>query len=621
MRGSSCIVLLSIGTLLLSAALLTSGAIIPPDPAVEIAIRESPTRAYVGETVDLSYHINLTVYTHLNVSATQVMWDQGARDRSISATDYPNATAPVVGEADGVYSASFVAPMDVGPVFLILRAVVDGVDHFSLTDYRIDIGPRPSLEDVQAPSAGIAGREVTLDYTLKNVIVSSYEYTGVRWDTQSHSGAVLGDYPSESISLGSAETGEFEANITLPDTASTIYYVIVLKEHDKEVEILSAGEGAIICKSSPKLMPASAPSHALAGCVVNITWTIDDYLDNDCDDITETAVVWSLQSHDSRKSTPALFKALKEYDSSSPKLAGVAGGHYGIDLTMPAEPCTVYYVMYAIVLGQPFMSEEREIEVAAVHLFQVLESPTTVLRGHEVSMEVQLSFRTITGIVFPVPGDPLFPTAVELYVDVERHANLTEYLALSPIPAAYAGTPGNFTAIYTVQTQDFHFVMRCQVLGEWFWGGQHLDTPDTTVSVLAEPAIGDVTSKGTVVKDQDIKIRFTIANVSSANLTLVEVRWDTASHAGTANASAYPHNVTVAPEADGTYEVIIKALNNKETIYYVVHAVAYGESWLSPSEGRVKVEETGPGTGGLAALGALGAASAVAALSRRRNGR
>jgi len=621
LRGSYYIVLLSLGALLLSAAFLASGAIIPPNPAVEIAIRESPTKAYVGETVEVSYHINLTVYTHLNVTETRVRWDQGERARAISIADYPNATAPLAGEADGIYSASFVAPTDPEPVFFILHAVVDGADHFSLTDLRIDIVPRPSLEDVQAPTAGIAGREVTLDYTLKNVIVSSFEYTGVHWDTQSHSGAVLGDYPSESISLGSMETGEFEANITLPDTAGTVYYVIVLKQHDKEIEILSAGEGSIICKSSPKLMPASAPSHALAGCVVNITWTIDEYLDNDCDDITETAVVWSLQSHASRKSTPELFKALKEYDSSSPKLAGVAGGEYGIDLTMPAEPCPVYYVTYAIVLGQPFMSEEREIKVAAVHLFQVRESPTTALPGHEVSMEVQLSFRTITGIVFPVPGDPLFPTAVELYVDVERHADLTEYLALSPIPAAYAGTPGNFTAIYTVQTQDFHFVMRCQVLGEWFWGGQHLDTPDTTVSVLAEPAIGDVTSKGTVVKDQDIKIRFTIANVSSANLTLVEVRWDTASHAGTANASAYPHNVTVAPEADGTYEVIIKALNNKETIYYVVHAVAYGESWLSPSEGRVKVEETGPGTGGLAALGALGAASAVAALSRRRNGR
>jgi len=98
----------------------------------------------------------------------------------------------------------------------------------------------------------------------------------------------------------------------------------------------------------------------------------------------------------------------------------------------------------------------------------------------------------------------------------------------------------------------------------------------------------------------------------------VEVRWDTASHAGTANASAYPNNVTVAPEADGTYEVVIKAPKKKETVYYVVHAEAYGEEWLSAGEGRVKVEEPSPGPGALAVLAAVGAASVVAGLSRHR---
>ncbi len=611
MRGSSHIVLLALGLLVCSAVILASGAVIPPNPAVEMGIRESPTRAYVGETVDISYHINLTVYTHLNVTETRVRWDQGERARAISVADYPNATVPLTGEADGVYSVSFVAPTSVGPVFLILHAVVDGVDHFSTMDYRIDILPEPWLVELESPLASIAGWDVTLRWGFEGLMTDTLEQTGVRWDTQSHTGAVLADYPSESIAFNSVEAGRYEATITLPDTAGTIYYVIFLKAHGREIEILSEGEGSIICKSSPKLQPASVPSHAIVGSVVNVSWAID-YHDDDCDDITETTIGWSLQSHASRKSSPQLFKALKEYDTSSPKLQGVVGGHYGIDLTMPAEPCTVYYIVYAIVLGLPFMTEEQNITVVDVQSFQIRESPTYAMPGGRAAVVAQLALETATGTDSPMPGDALFPTSVELYADSRSHADLSEYLALAPVVVIYQGSPGNFTGNLTFTTEDQYFVLRCQVLGEWFWCDE-----ERKVDVLAAPAIGEVSTKSSIETGKDITVRFTIANVSSTNLTLVAVHWDTVSHSGSTNVSLYPNTVTVAPEADGSYEVVIKAPKKKEDVYYVVHAVAYGEDWLSPGEGKVRVEEPSPGPGAMAALAAVGAASVAAGLSRR----
>jgi hypothetical protein len=129
-------------------------------------------------------------------------------------------------------------------------------------------------------------------------------------------------------------------------------------------------------------------------------------------------------------------------------------------------------------------------------------------------------------------------------------------------------------------------------------------------------SIEHVVYKSTVEQGNGIKISFKILNVSAANLTLLELRWDTQPHAGTSNASLYPNAVTIAPEADGTYEVTIKAPKKKE-VYFVVHAEAYGQDYIAQGEGKVNVKEPSPGIAGPLALGALALAGAAIVLHRR----
>jgi hypothetical protein len=140
--------------------------------------------------------------------------------------------------------------------------------------------------------------------------------------------------------------------------------------------------------------------------------------------------------------------------------------------------------------------------------------------------------------------------------------------------------------------------------------------PIHPIEVVELPTIGDVSYKGTIEQGKELTVTFTIANVTAANLTLLELRWDTQSHAGSTNASLYPNAVNITPEADGTYEVTIKAPKKKE-VYFVVHAEAYGRDYLAKGEGKVSVKEPSPGIGGPLALGALALAGAAMVLHRR----
>jgi len=720
MRRSTVIVMGILGSVLLLAlvGLMASAAL---TPSVSIELKKAPEWVYQMEEVSLPYWVNLTGYTYDSVTHTAAHWDtvshagQGYWDISW----YPNVSNALTGTPDGNYTVHFTAPNITGKVYFILHAVVDGVNYTSAGEYDIEVKKAHEawIEVLSAPGAGLTSHSVTVSWRVHNITKDRRTGSTLYWDIKSNAGTMaVGSYPHIVEGMTDGADDDCDGLVPLPDEACTVYFIITVSVQGLPDVLMSPGEGTIICKSSPKLAKATAVSPALVDSVVTVNWTIS-YLDSDIIDITETAIVWSLQSHDSRAASGEIFDILKQYDVSTPSLGGVAGGRYAVDITMPSTPCTVYYRAYAIVLGQPFMTEEQEIEVVAMQFFQVRESPTRVLPGEKVSVRAQLAFQAEVGSLYPAPGDALFPTSVELYVGNRSHADLLEYLALAAVPASFAGTPGNFTANFTCTAEDHYFVLRCLVQGKWFWCAEEkkvevadhytfvvettfevlvtreevtfawrVDTGDaadvtaTTLAwdvvehatsggvapyahkvagvpgangrytaaftvpaspgrvyilveaivlgkemysppvkpldVVAPPSLEQVEYKTTVEQGMDLKIRFTVLNLTSANLTHLELRWDGQSHAGTSNASLYPNVVNITPEADGTYEVTIKAPKKKE-VYFVVHAEAYGRDFLAQGEGKVDVKEPTPGIGGTLALGALALAGAAIVLHRR----
>ena len=720
MRRATIIAIGILASVLLLAlvGLVASAAL---TPSVSVELKKAPEWVYRMEEVSLPYWVNLTGYTYDSVANTSACWDtvSHAGQGHFDIAWYPNVSSSLAGSPDGNYTVHFTAPNITGNIYFILHAIVDGVDYTSAGEYDIEVKSVGGgwIEVLSAPMAGLTSHDVTVSWRIHNITKDRRTGSTLRWDAQSHAGALAAaSYPHTVDGMADGQDDDCDGLVPLPGTAGTVYFVITVSVHGLPDVLMSPGEGAIICKASPILHKGWAVSPALNGSAVSVNWTIS-CPDSDSTDITETAIVWSLVSHSSRAASGEIFGILKQYDVSTPKFEGVAGGRYAVDITMPATPCTVYYRVYAIVLGQPFMTEEQEIKVVSMQSFQVRESPARVMSGEKVVVRAELSFLSDIGSMSPAPGDALLPTTMELYVDNRSHTDLSEYLALTAVPVAFAGIPGNFTANFTCTTEDQYFVLRCQVQGRWFWCasekkvtvldhytfviettfvyvapgepmtfGWRIDTglasdvasttlawdtvehaasegiapyanklpgvsgaggncsatftapaapcrvyivvhavilgkevpapPIHPVDVVRPPSIEQVGYKSSVEQGKDIKVHFTVLNVSAANLTLLELRWDSQSHTGTSDASIYPNAVTITPEADGTYEVTIKAPKKKE-VYFIVHAEAYGQDYIAQGEGKVNVKEPSPGIGGPLALGALALAGAVIVLQRR----
>ena len=724
--GKALLIVLGIAgaaALLSVVGLMASAALVP---SVSIELKKAPEWVYAMEEVSLPYWVNLTGYTYDSVTNTSACWDtvSHAGQGYYDIAWYPNASSALTGAPDGNYTVRFTAPNITGTVYFILHAVVDGVDYTSAGEYDIEVKSvdvdSAWIEVLSAPVAGLTGHDAAVSWRIHNISKDRRTGSTLYWDTASHSGAVTaGSYPHTVEGMADGQDDDCDGLVPLPDTAGTVYFVITVSVHGLPDVLMSGGEGTIICKASPVLHKGWAVSPALNGSAVSVNWTVS-YPDSECADITETAIVWSLVSHSSRATSGEIMSILKEYDVSSPKIQGAAGGRYAVDITMPSTPCTVFFRAYAIVLGEPFMTEEQEIKVVSMQSFRVRESPTRVLSGEKVSARAELSFLSDTGPLSPVPGDALFPTTMVLYVDNRSHADLAEYLALTARPVVFAGAPGNFTANFTCTPEDQYFVLRCQVQGRWFWCAEEkkvevvahyiftvespfiyflpnepvtfgwtIDTgvasdvmsttlawdtvehapsegiapfanklpgvpgvdgnysatftapatpcsvyavvhaiilgrdvpspPIHNLTVMKPPSIEQVEYKSTVERGKDLKIRFTLINASVTDILLLEVRWDTESHAGSANLSLYPKAIGLVPNANGTYEVTFYDAKMKK-LYFVIHAVINGRDFFAPGEGKVSVKEPSPGLGGPLAFGAL-ALVGVAIVLRRRGRR
>jgi hypothetical protein len=720
MRRSTVIVMGILGSVLLLAlvGLMASAAL---TPSVSIELKKAPEWVFPMEEVSLSYWVNLTGYTSDSVTHTAAHWDtvshagQGYWDISW----YPNVSNALTGTPDGNYTVHFTAPNITGKVYFILHAVVDGVDYTSVGEYDIEVKKAHEawIEVLSAPGAGLTSHSVTVSWRVHNITKDRRTGSTLYWDIKSNAGTMaVGSYPHIVEGMTDGADDDCDGLVPLPDEACTVYFIITASVQGLPDVLMSPGEGTIICKSSPKLAKATAVSPALVDSVVTVNWTIS-YLDSDIIDITETAIVWSLQSHDSRAASGEIFDILKQYDVSTPSLGGVAGGRYAVDITMPSTPCTVYYRAYAIVLGQPFMTEEAEIGIVSEPLLKIKECPARAMSWSIITVRANLSYTDALGLRFPMLGSDALRPKVELRADVRSHSDFSSYLALEAIPAELTMTTPNYKVDFLSTTEDQYFVLRCLFLGEWFWCAEErrvqvvsnytfvvettfdyllpnelatfewrvdtgvpsdiegcilvwdtvehgylegfeyyanmenttsgpdgrfsatLKAPSTPghiyvlivavmldvirssppihpIEVVEPPTIGDVSYKGTVEQGKELKVTFTIANATAANLTLLELRWDTLSHAGSSNASLYPNVVNIMPDADGTYEVTIKAPKKKE-VYFVVHAEAYGRDFLAQGEGKVDVKEPTPGIGGTLALGALALAGTATVLHRR----
>ena len=544
----------------------------------------APSAVLVGRTITLKWTVADADAAH--ITHTAVHWDTVSHE-GLPFDAYPNAIAGTPTGNPGEYMAEMTAPTSAATVYYVMHAIVLGENFYAPGERTVAVRAEPTIAVTSYPSRALAGRNVTIGWTVSGAEAADVPHTAVHWDVETQGGAGPSAYLNMSEVLTGQEDGTYEVDITLPTAPVTVYFIahaIVLGE-DFWTE-----EGMMVAVGEPSLSIDVVPAKVLVGRDAMFKWTLGGV---DAADITHTAVHWDTVSH-----AGGPFSA---YPNALPGTAGTGAGEFMATMTAPATPTTVYYVIHAIVLGWHFyLDDEGTVQVLAVPTLDVVLGPSKAFVGATVT------FRwNITG------ADAADVTHTAVHWDTVSHAgNLSVDLYPNALPGQSGGATSGYMAAMTAPdaATRVHYIFHAIVLGEDIYA-----SGERMLDVRLVPVLKDVAFKAKVDAGKELKVTFRMENAPVADVTHVALHWDTTSHAGAMDYTAYPNAVSVTPNANGTYEVAFKVPKDKGTVYFVVHAIVDGVSYYATGEQSVKVEEAdSPGFGAVLLVVAL---AAVAALS------
>ena len=582
--------LLSVVAALVVATMLPTAS--GEDGSVEMVLDSYDGSVYAGEEVFVTYTIELTNLTYLNVSYTAVHWDTESHAGNLDFTLYPYESNILSGEADGSYTVNFTSPTEEGTVYFIVHAIVNGTDHYVPSEHEVEVLPIPEISMTEAPLAALVDTEAEVSWTITLADPEDVLSTAVYYDVEGHGPAIdKGDYPFVSEVREGAEGNAYSANISLPVSEGPVYYIIHASINGRD--FYSIDEYIMTAKPVPTVSLVQAPPVVFVDENILINWTIEEA---DAGNVPHTAVHWDTVSH---ADTPL---NLSEYGNVSEVLQGSETGNYSVTITSPSEPTIVYFVVHAEVLGHDFYADQEfALEVKALPTIQVISAPDAAFAGEEAHMLWNVS-----------GADPANVSHAAVHWDNLSHAGELDYTLYANMQM---GGPGGDLSEYlaTLETPDeevtLYYIFHARVHGRDFYGPQ-----ETTLVVRFLPTIENVEYKEEVTQGDKVTVTLTIGNASADEVSRVTVYWDTSSHSSMEPAD-YPKNVTTTMADSGTtYKLKIDTPEDKDKVYFIVHAEIDGRDYYSEAEHSVKLEELVPGPGVALALMAI-ATAVIAAVA------
>jgi hypothetical protein len=425
----------------------------------------------------------------------------------------------------------------------------------------------------------LVGRTVVINWSIPTIAGNYIDNTSVYWDTTSHAEDIdKANYPYRSEELPGDDSRSYEVELTLPSEESTVYFVVQCSVRDRDW--YSDMEHEIAVRVEPTVSLVSSPEVVFQGHNASITWTVTDAV---ASEVTQTAIHWDTETH-------AGNIDVSFYPQVSELLVGEADATYDVTITVPADAGRVYFIVHALVLGEDFYADyEYSIELHVI--------PDIVVDDLKESAFVG----TVMGIGWSLTG----LAAEEGYVATVHWDTASHSGDLDKANYAFASPQllGEGTGHYEInitlpeEAGPVYVIVNVQMMMVDF------PSDEQSMEVLALPSFVNVSTKAKVDTGKKAKVSFTIDGVDPANITIIEILWDTESHD---DPTEYPESVDVTVSPDGEYEVDVKAPGKKGTVHYRVHAVVDGNDVYSEEETFKVVEPVeSPGFGAVLALAAV----------------
>jgi len=543
----------------------------PNDATVEVDT--APSWVYTGEDVEVVYWINLTVWDHTAVTHTAVHWDTVSHGEPLSFQSYPNNSVPGVGEADGVYEASFVAPSEPGTVYMIVHAIVGGNHYYAMMEYMVMVRVAPVISVVEPPPSIVfvdTGGDVI--WMISNVEDIEVTHTAIHWDTVSHGEPLdFNNYAEVLPGTSTGTSGEYSAFMSAPSTPGDIYFVfhaIVNGRH-----FYAPMEYHVTVLDVPVIELVDMTDKVFVDGTAKVWWDIPGV---DPVDVTHTAVHWDTTSH-----AGGAF----DFQDYSNAVLGMDGGNdsdYMVMLDAPSAPTTVYFVIHAIVMDTHIYAEME-------YTIPVVDEPVVELVTYTDVVFVDGTAKVWWDVTGLDAEEDVTHTAI--HWDTTSHAGMA--MDYTMYPNAVLGEDGGDDSDYMAMMiapstpSSVFFVVHAIILDVDFYAEMEYE-----IAVKELPVLDNVMFEEAVLAGDTVTVTWDISMVALEDVTHTAVHWDTASKGTPLDFNSYANAVpgeSNSPDSD--YKAMFTAPTAGGPVYFVVHAIIMDTHFYAEMEYMVDVME------------------------------
>jgi len=541
----------------------------PNDAVVEV--NSAPSWVYAGEDVEVVYWINLTVWDHTAVTHTAIHWDTMSHGEPLDFQSYPNNSVPGVGEPDGVYETSFVAPTEPGTVYMIVHAIVGGNHYYAMMEYMVMVKAMPTIDVVEPPPSTVftdTGGDVI--WMISGAEDGEVTHTAVHWDTVSHGEPLdFNNYAEVLLGTSTGTAGEYSAYMSAPSTPGDIYFVFHAIVNGRHV--YAAMEYHVTVIDVPVIQLVDITDKVFVDGTAKVWWDIPAV---DLMDVTHTAIHWDTTSH---------AGGAMDFQVYPNAILGVDGGNdsdYMVMMEAPSDPTTVYLVIHAIVMDTHIYAEME-------YTISVVDEPEMELVAHTEMVFVDGTAKVWWNINGLDAVEDVTHTAI--HWDTASHSGGPLDFTMYPnaVPGEDGGDDSDYMAMMTAPSApaSVFFVVHAIVLDVHFYAAMEYE-----IVVGDLPVLENVDFDEAVFAGGPVTVTWDVSGVAPDDVTHTAVHWDTSSKGTPPDFTAYANAAAgEANSPDSDYKAMFTAPTTGGPVYFVVHAIVMDTHIYAGMEYMVEV--------------------------------
>jgi len=567
LKASLKIALILVGSATLFALVATGVSAVT---YIDFEDAEAPVWVYDEDDITVSFRVVSTEYTWDQIEYTGLTWGPRYLGEFFNHTTIQDYVLTSEATEDWNYTLSFPAPD--GPVTELhvhMFAHVKGV----WGDYNEYAGPvevkvTPVVQFAGTSGWNLVGREHTVTANVKNADPSEIEEVSIYWDTRTHSTELdKANYPNRTEVIAYQLLTPYILTITLPSEPSNVFILVHGMINGRD--FYDVAERAIGVDAEPDFN-VTAPVAAFKGTNAVINWSIPT---TSGAHTQNTSVFWDTVSHADDING-------SNYAHHSDVLPGDDMRTYEVTLAMPDELGSVYFVVHCTIKMHGY-----EFYTATEHTIEIIERPTVTMTQYaESAFEgegVQFTW-TVSA-----PAGAVEETAI--HWDTASHAGSLDIASYPEVSVWMIGEDDR-TYDVTFEMPDgvgtLYFIAHALVLGEDFYV-----TEELSIVIREVPTITVTQSPAMAFVGADVHFVWTVDAPTSA-VSETAIHWDTVSHAGALDVSAYPEaSVWMIGEDDQTYDVTFEVPDEAGTLYFIAHALVYGRDFYVAEELSIVIRE------------------------------